>query len=85
MKIQKISFTKPYNQIFKSTSQYENWDYDYGTYYNDISIKDAILSASIISGVMTLAGMLLANEDKIKDLFKKIVPSIKKEHINQII
>lgn len=85
MKIQKIYSSLCTRQSFKSEKLYENWDYDYGTYYNDISIKDAIISASIISGVMTLAGMLFANEDKIKKLFKKIVPSLKKEHFDKII
>ena len=85
MKIQKVCFTKPNYQTFKSTTQQENWDYDYGTYYNDITIKDAIISASILSCVIALAGMFVSNEQKVKEFIKKIVPSIKKEHINQII
>lgn len=85
MRIQKIYSSLCTRQSFKSENLYENWDYDYGTYYNHISIKDAVISACTISGVMAVAGMLFVNEPKIKELIKKIVPSIKKEHFNKII
>lgn len=85
MRIQKIYSNLCSRHSFKSEKLYENWDCDYGTYYNDISIKDAIISASIISGVMALAGMLFVNQSQIKEFCKKIVPSIKKEHFDKII
>lgn len=85
MRIQKIYSCLCTRHSFKSENLYENWHDDYGTYYNDVSIKDAVICACAISSVMAVSGMLLANVSKIKEFCKKIVPSIKKEHFNKII
>ena len=78
MRVQNIfAYTQP-KQSFKQVSPYENWDYDYGTYYNNFSIKDAVISASIVSGIMTVAGMLLSNSDKIFKIFGKVKNDVKK-------
>ena len=51
---------------------YEDYYYDdYGTYYNQISIKDAIISSSILSGILFLVGSIFTNKDYILGFINK--------------
>ena len=85
MRIQKIYSNLCTRHSFKAENLYEHWDYDYGTYYNEISLKDAIVSSVILSGAMAFVGILFTNQSQIKEFCKKIVPSLKKEHFDKII
>lgn len=78
MKIQSTSLytQKLYN--FKSQHYYDDFNYDYGTYYNRTSIKDTAVSATVISGIMFLAGALFLNNEKITEVLDKGISRIKK-------
>ncbi len=73
MKIQKISL---YNQQKVSFCSDQ---YDYGTEYNQVSIKDAATFAFGAYIVMLLAGFVISKNEK---LIKKISQNIKTSHLN---
>lgn len=44
----------------------DSHNYDFGTEYNNFSIKDTIIYSLSVSTFLFLCGLLLNNEDKIK-------------------
>ena len=69
MKVQKI-FAYLYNAPqFKAND--DSYNYDFGTEYNNPSIKDAIVYSAFVSGFLLLGGFLLGHEDKITKLLGK--------------
>lgn len=77
MKIQKIS-TNNYKQNFTASDRWKDYhyDYDYGTYYNQISLKDSIISAGILSGIFYFACLILGNADTIKSKVKSTLNKV---------
>lgn len=72
MKIQNITYNNTLKPSFKKHISYEDYYYDdYGTYYNQISIKDAIISSSILSGILFLVGSIFTNKDYILGFINK--------------
>ena len=69
MKIQKISVYKPSTPKFKAYD--DSYNYDFGTEYNNPSIKDAIVYSAVLSGIFLLLGTLLGQEDKLTKLLLK--------------
>lgn len=69
MRIQKIYAQPSKIQNFKAYD--DSYNYDFGTEYNTMSIKDAIVFSSVLSGIIGLFCVLLSHEDKIKNLIKK--------------
>ena len=72
MKITPITVYKPIKQNFKQTEKTEIYYDDYDSYNQDITTKDAFISAGITTALCFLATTLIANEDKIKNIIKKI-------------
>lgn len=71
MKIQNITYNNTLKPAFKKYISYEDYYDDYGTYYNQISIKDAIISSSILSGILFLVGSIFTNKDYILGFINK--------------
>ncbi|MBQ8887177.1 MAG: hypothetical protein IJY61_05685 [Candidatus Gastranaerophilales bacterium] len=78
MKITPITVYKPIKQSFKHNEKTQIYYDDYDTYNPDITLKDAFISAGITTGLCFLATTLIANEDKIKSLMKKVIVWVKK-------
>ena len=72
MKITPITVYKPIKPNFKQNETTKKYYDDYDTYNPDITIKDAFVSAGITTALCFLATTLIANEDKIKNIIKKI-------------
>ena len=70
MKITPITVYKPIKPSFK---EYNSNDFNYHDYEteNNITIKDAFISAGIVTGLCTIGTTLIANEDKIKNIINK--------------
>lgn len=77
MKIQKI-YSNNLNQNFTASDRWKDfhYDYDYGTYYNQISLKDSIISAGILSGIFYLGCLILGNVDSIKSTAKNVLDKV---------
>lgn len=73
MKIQKISL---YNQ---QKIRFCSDQYDYGTEYNQVSIKDAAAFAFGAYILMLLAGVVISKNEK---MIKKISKNIKNPNLN---
>lgn len=77
MKVQNIGYKSYTSPSFKSYDTYVDYEDDYGTYYNQISMKDAFISAGILSGILYIAGLVIGNIDlikpKVKNMLNKIV------------
>jgi len=69
MKISPISVYSPDLPKFKGYD--DSYDYDFGTEYNNFSIKDTIIYSLSVSAFLFLTGLLLGNEDKIKTVLQK--------------
>lgn len=69
MKIQNISAYSYNAPKFKAYD--DSYNYDFGTEYNNPTIKDAIIYSTFVSGALLIVGFLLGHEDKIKNLFSK--------------
>ena len=70
MKITPITVYKPIKPSFKEYNSNDFYYHDYET-ENNITIKDAFISAGIVTGLCTIGTTLIANEDKIKIFMNK--------------
>ena len=71
MKIQKI-YSNNIKQNFTASDKWKDYhyDYDYGTYYNQISLKDSIVSAGILSAIFYVFSIVIGSMDSIKSTVK---------------
>lgn len=72
MKITPITVYKPIKPNFKQKEKTEIYYDDYDSYNPDITIKDGFISAGITTALCFFATTLIANEDKIKNIMKKV-------------
>ncbi len=78
MKIQKISaYTIQKNPKFGFYD--DSYDYDFGTANNQLTVKDAITTSAIISGILLIGSFML---EKGLEIFSKNKKSL---HINRIV
>lgn len=77
MKIQKI-YSSNLKQNFTASDKWKDYhyDYDYGTYYNQISLKDSIISAGVLSLIFYLGCLILGNADTIKSKVKSTLNKV---------
>lgn len=74
MRIQKIIPDKTIKIPFKQYQQFWDYEDDYGTYYNQTSFKDAIISSCILSSIIFILGGFIAKKPAITaKTFNKIV------------
>lgn len=71
MKITPITAYKPIKQNFKQNEAIKTYHDDYDSYTSDITIKDAFISAGIVTGLCAVGTTLIANENKIKSFICK--------------
>ena len=76
MKITPITVYKPIKPSFKEYNSNDFYYHDYET-ENNITIKDAFISAGIVTGLCAIGTTILANEDKIKNIINKGTKLIK--------
>ena len=77
MKVQNISYSNHIKPSFKNYDNYIDYEDDYGTYYNQISLKDAFVSAGILSAVMLALGTIFSDEQEITKLFNSLKKPLK--------
>ena len=77
MKIKPISIYRPIKPSFKEYNSNNFYYHDYET-ENNITIKDAFISAGIVTGICAIGTTILGNEDKIKNYVDKIKLSIRR-------
>ena len=71
MKITPSTIYRPIKPNFKQNETTKIYFDDYDTYNKDITIKDAFISAGIVTGLCAIGTTLIANEDKIKNFINK--------------
>ena len=71
MKITPNTIYRPIKPNFKQNKTKQTYYDDYDLYNNDITIKDAFISAGIVTGLCAIGTTLIANEDKIKNFINK--------------
>ena len=71
MKITPITVYKPIKQSFKQAEKTKIYYDNYDSYNPDITLKDAFVSAGIVTILCAIGTTLIANEDKIKSLMNK--------------
>ena len=71
MKITPNTIYRPIKPNFKQNKTKQTYYDDYDLYNNDITIKDAFISAGIVIGLCAIGTTLIANEDKIKNFINK--------------
>ncbi len=78
MKIQKISlYTMQKNPKFGIYD--DSYDYDFGTANNQLTVKDAITTSALISGILLIGTIIL---EKGLEIFSKNKKSL---HINKLV